>query len=341
MLIVALMCLLLTKPVSAQDWQYDEDNDLYHNCDLVASVKEAFGADNLMRFPDGNYMTMAYFLDRVFASCAVMNRAESVGEFNDSAAEPETELAVIAVLDDHETHSIDAADCSVSARDRFDEDLNVSLAGVNQESMSVDVYLPGASEPLDMPHVNSYETEVYGVALPVRTEWALGRYFPLGRYTFDLHIHDQSYRFQWLRRDEAVNTIVVACLDPTSEEATENGILAELEDGEIYSFLASDCTLETSDFAGEVDLKLLVSADDMDSVEVRLFYPGELSAIELDNVTNMVEESGTPYRVEFVKGETFPTGVYVIEVLMNDELYRFNWNRQDDGFKTVAFICTR
>ena len=183
----------------AQDWQYDEENDIHHNCELIAKVKEEYGDEQLIKFSDDDHMTLAFFFDRILSTCTETSQAADPGEFDDTAAEPESELEVIAVLEDHELYSIDEADCSVSVKDRFEEDLNVSLAGVEQDSMSVDVYLPGASAPLDMPHENNYEIEVYGIALPVRTEWAVGRNFPLGRYTFDVHVEDESYRFQWLR----------------------------------------------------------------------------------------------------------------------------------------------
>ena len=207
LILILMMGLVSAAGVWAQDWRYDEENDLYYNCALIARLKADFGEEDIMKFPDDDLMTLNYFFDRVFATCAEKDWGGAAGEFDDTAAEPERELEVIAVLEDHEFYSIDEADCSVSAQDRFDEDLNVSLAGAQQDSMSVDVYLPAARKPLDMPHVNNYEIEVYGVELPVRTEWAVGSHFPLGRYTFDVHIADAGYRLQWLRRDAAVNTI--------------------------------------------------------------------------------------------------------------------------------------
>ena len=340
--LILLIGLISTVVVWAQDWQFDEENEIYYNCELIVRLKADFGEENIMKFPDDDLMTLTYFFDRVFSTCAEMDRGGTAGEFDDTAAEPESELEVIAVLDDHELYSIDEADCSVSVKDRFEEDLNVSLAGMEQDSMSVDVYLPGASAPLDMPHENNYEIEVYGIALPVRTEWAVGRNFPLGRYTFDVHVEDESYRFQWLRREAVVNTIVVTCVNLSEVEDAEGSVMAELEDGEAYRFLDSDCILETSDFAGEEnDLKLLISAEDLESVELRIFYPGAASAVEKDSETSMVADDGTPYRAEFIDGETFPTGIYTIEVLMDGQSYRFNWDRQDDSYRTVVFTCTR
>ncbi len=339
---LALISLAALGALSAQEWQYDEENEIYYNCSLVARMKADFGEENIMKFPDGDLMTWHYFADRVFSTCADFNRGGDAGQFDDTAAEPTSELQIVAVLDDHEFYSLDEADCSVSVKDRFEEDLNVSLAGAQQDSMSVDVYLPGASEPLDMPHVNNYEIEAYGVEVPVRTEWALGSNFPLGRYTFDVHIADASYRLQWLRREAAVNTIVVTCVDDSPLDADENAVLAELQDGEIYQFLDSDCVLETSDFAGDDDdLKLLVSGEEIDSMELRIFYPGAAIAVAADNVIGMETDEGMPYRVELIYGETFPTGIFAIEAIMDEQSYRFSWDRQDDRFRSVMFSCTR
>ena len=116
------------------------------------------------------------------------------------------------------------------AKDRFDEDLNVSIAGAKQEEVTVTVYLPGASQALDMPNVNTHESEVFGVSVPTRVEWAVGKNFPLGRYTYDVHIRDDAYRFQWLRRGRAVNTIVVTCVDSAVMGAFADELTAEDDD---------------------------------------------------------------------------------------------------------------
>ena len=228
--ITILICLLMAAPAVAQDWQLDEDHEVYQNCELIDLLKEEYGEVDIMKFTDGNTMNLAFFLDRVFSSCAEWNRGSASDAFDDTPAEPETELEVITALEDHDVYSIDEADCSVMAKDRFEEDLNVSLTGAEQGDMSVDVYLPGTTQPLDMPNVNSYEAEILGVSVPTRTEWAVGRNFPLGRYTFDVHLGDDSYRFQWLRQNRAVNTIVVTCVDPSVEAAFAEELTAESDD---------------------------------------------------------------------------------------------------------------
>ena len=229
-ILVFLVGLVAIASVTAQDWQYDEDNEVYQNCALIDVLKEAYGDETIMKFADGDQMTVAFFLDRVFALCAEWNRGDASDTFDDRPAEPETALEVSAVLEDREVYSIDAADCSVMAQDRFEEDLNVSLAGAIQEDISVAVYLPGSSQALDMPNVNTYEAEILGVKVPTRVEWAVGRNFPLGRYTFDVQIEEDSYRFQWLRRNRAVNTIVITCVDAAVEDAFAEELTTEEND---------------------------------------------------------------------------------------------------------------
>lgn len=225
-----LIVAILAAPLLAQDWQYDEASEIYGNCELIDLLKETHGEAAIMKFADGDTMSLAFFLDRVFGVCAEWNRGEASDDFDDTPAEPETQLDISAVLEDHEVYSIDEADCSVMAKDRFDEDLNVSIAGAKQENITVAVYLPGTSEPLDMPNVNTHETELLGVSVPTRVEWAVGRNFPLGRYTVDVHIGDDAYRFQWLRRERAVNTIVITCVDSAVMDAFAEELTSESDD---------------------------------------------------------------------------------------------------------------
>lgn len=224
-----LVVAVFTAPLLAQDWAYDETNEIHQNCELIDLLKAAHGDTAIMRFADGNTMNLAYFLDRIFGACTEWNRGEVSDAFDDTPAEPESDLEVSAVLEDHDVYSIDEADCSVMAKDRFEEDLNVSIAGANQENIAVAVYLPGTREPLDMPNTNSQEAEVLGVTVPTRVDWAVGRNFPLGRYTVDVSINDDAYRFQWLRRSRAVNTIVVTCVDADVTAAFADELRAEAD----------------------------------------------------------------------------------------------------------------
>ena len=194
-------------------------------------LKEAHGNAAIMRFADGNTMNLAFFLDRIFGACAEWNRGEASDAVDDTPAEPETDLEISAVLEDHDVYSIDQADCSVMAKDRFDEDLNVSIGGANQERIAVAVYLPGTRQPPDMPNVNTHATELLGVTVPTRVEWSVGRNFPLGRYNVDVHINEDAYRFQRLRRSRAVNTIVVTCVDAAVMGAFADELRGESDDG--------------------------------------------------------------------------------------------------------------
>ncbi len=82
-----------------------------------------------------------------------------------------------------------------------------------------------------MPNVNTHETEMLGVSVPTRVEWAVGRNFPVGRFTVNVRINKDAYRFQWLRRSRAVNTIVVTCVDSAVMAAFADELRAESADG--------------------------------------------------------------------------------------------------------------
>lgn len=222
MFFVLMLALLPALTATGQDWRYDSAAEAHLNCSLIAMLKAEYGAENIMKFPDGDLMTLAYFIDRVFTACAKSIEAGALQPFNDEPAEPETDLEISAILEDHGFYSLDEVGCSVKVTNRFDEDLNVSLAGAYQDDMSVDIYSPGESQALTLPNVNRYEAGIAGLTLPARTEWATGNSFPLGRYTFDIEVFDHSYRFQWLRRDAAVNTIVLTCLHMVDESEFED-----------------------------------------------------------------------------------------------------------------------
>ena len=98
--LAVLVLILLAAPLLAQDWAYDEANEIYQNCELIDVLKETYGEVEVMKFADGNTMSLAFFLDRVFGACAEWNRGEASDDFDDTPAEPETDLEISAVLED-------------------------------------------------------------------------------------------------------------------------------------------------------------------------------------------------------------------------------------------------
>ncbi|MCY3779223.1 MAG: hypothetical protein OXG78_02850 [Chloroflexi bacterium] len=329
-----LMALISTMAVWAQDWRYDEENELYFNCALIAGLKADFGEEDILKFADDDRMTVAEFFDWSFETCAEMDGDDAAGESDDAASEPE----VIAVLADQEEFTLFDDGCSVRVADRFEEDLYVSLAGSRRGETSVDVYLPGESEKIDMPNVGHEEVNVYGIETPIRNEWVEGDSFPLGLYRFDVHIGDSTYRFEWQRADEAVNTIIVSCLDLKADSDFEVEVTAELADGELFPLEESGCHVGTIDLEAEF-FSTVVSGTDRDSMSVEVTYPQMSTPVQMQHVESFVTDEGIPMRIEWVEAPNFPTGAYLISVTINERTRHFRWDRQDDAFRTIVLTC--
>lgn len=335
--LMILMGLVAAAVVWAQDWRYDEENELYFNCELIANLKADFGEEDIVQFADDERMTLTAFFDWSFTTCAAMANDEADGLVDDAAAESETELDFVAVLGDREEFTLLDVGCSVRVADRFEADLYVSLAG-RREEIKVDVYLPGVSEKIEMPNVSHENVNVYGVETPIRNEWVEGDSFPLGLYRFDVHVSGSTYRFQWQRQDEAVNTIIVSCLDLRADGDFDVEVTAALSDGELYPLEDSGCHVGTIDLEAEF-FSTVVSGTDRDNMIVEVTYPQMSSPIQMQYEESLVSDEGIPIRIEWVEAPNFPTGAYLISVTMNERTRHFRWDRQDDAFRTIVLTC--
>ena len=208
---------LISAAAGAQDWRFDKEDESYFNCALIASLKADFGAEPMLRFADGDTFTVDDFFDGSYPACAEMASDDAIGEADAAADQLENELEVIAVLEDHEEYTLFDAGCSVRVADRFEADLNLSLAGRRREQITVDVYLPGESEKIAMPHVRHEEINVYGIVTPMRIEWVEAPDFPTGAYLISVRINERTRHFRWDRRDDAYRTIILSCLPAESE----------------------------------------------------------------------------------------------------------------------------
>ena len=334
LILILLLGLISTAVVWAQDWRYDEENELYFDCALIASLRADFGEETILKFANDDQMTMAEFFDGSFPACAEMDKGGAAGVLEG----PERELDVIAVLEDHEEYTLYDVGCSVRVADRFEENLNLSLAGRRRAETSVDVDLPGEYEMIDMPFVRHEELNIYGIETPIRNEWAEGDRFPLGLYRFDVHISDSTYRFEWKRDDDAVNTIIVSCLDLKAEGDFDVAVTAVLTDGEFYQLEENGCHVGTIDLEAEF-FSTIVSGADTDAMMLELTYPQMSTPVQTQHVESLVSDKGIPMRIEWVEAPNFPTGAYLISVTMNGRTRHFRWERQDDAFRTIVLTC--
>jgi len=338
LLLVLTLALIVTAVVAAQDWRYDEENRLYFNCGLVASLKADFGDEAILKFADGDLFTVAEFLDWSLEACAKIASDEAADASVDAGALSETALEVSAVLNDHDEFTLFDIGCSVSVADRFEANLNVSVAGSRREETSVDIYLPGEREKIDLPNVRHEEINIYGIETPIRNEWVEGESFPLGLYRFDVQIGDSTYRFEWRRADDAVNTIIVSCLDLKSDGDFDVEVTADLSDGELYPLEDSGCHVGAINLEAEF-FSTVVSGMESDEMIVEVTYPQMSTPVRMQHVENFVSDEGIPTRIEWVDAPNFPTGAYLISVTLNEQTLHFRWDRQDDAFRTIVLTC--
>ena len=72
--VVAVALLAVVGAVSAQDWRRDDENDIQYNCELVNALKEAAGAEGLMRTEAASSRA---WLDSLIISSAVLAAGQS------------------------------------------------------------------------------------------------------------------------------------------------------------------------------------------------------------------------------------------------------------------------
>ena len=384
LLVLLLIALLLVTAVSAQDWRYDADTEFNINCTVVDKLHQEFGDEPLMMRDDSFFISLSELLDTLYPVCLaeveedtiMPDSSETADESEASPAEESEEatvasaagasadeIEVTAVLENSQMHSLFDVDCGVMVADRFDEDFNVAITGERQSSASVDVYLPGETEPLDLEHVHRYSVNVRGTDVPTRTEWAVRESFPMGLYTFDVHVDDQSYRFQWEREDEAFNTLVLTCLDSIDEaepadaetaaaedDAADSAAAAtdaeseivRLENDKIHTIEPEGCVVAV-DTRFEDDFNVNIAGNNQDGLAVDVYLPGESEPLVMDDSHSYSVDIGgpLPVRTEWAVGDEFPMGLYSFVAHIDDNVYRFEWDRQDEAYRTFVLTCYR
>lgn len=338
LILILMMALFSAVMMRAQDWQYDEAHNLFFNCGLIARLKTDFGERNIIRFSDDDQMTLKAFLDQFMSGCADQGIGDAGGANDLGAAEAEGESAIVAVLEDGDEFTLADVGCSVRLADRFDANLNVSVAGTRREETAVDVYLPGESEKTELPNTDHEVVNVYGIETPIRNEWVERERFPLGPYRIDVHIREATYHFKWLREDEAVNTIIVNCLDLKADGEFEVDVSVELADGEFYHLEDSDCHVGTIDLEAEF-FSTIVAGADRDNMFVEVTYPQMSTPVQMQYEESFISDEGIPTRIKWVEAPNFPTGAYLVSVTLGERTRHFRWNRRDDAFRTVVLTC--
>ena len=339
-----LALLLAPSTVFAQDWQYDESVGATYDCDVIEAIAAEYGDLDFMKLDDGGYAKFGPILRSIFVVCPFWDEDETApvasAENVESVAELDSQAEDVAQLKDNELYAIDGPDCNVVTLERSDTDLGVSFAGAWQDRVSVDIYLPGESRAIALPNVHDYELEANDITFPVYTAWADPGDYPLGRYYFDLHIDDVTYRFGWLRQDAAINTITVTCVELALHGLTDAELTTRLKDGDAYELAGGACLIATAKLTEDM-LSVLVTAEDLDNSKVQVTYPGMRNPIQMTHVDELLSPEGEPLRVEGIFAEEHPLGAYLITVSVHEQAYHLLWDREEHAYKTIILNCDR
>ena len=273
-------------------------------------------------------------MNTVSLSC--LGREEEIGAAaaaapEDAAAAEDSTKAVIA-LDSREGYRLEEEGCTFTVADDGGKEFRVSIIGKGQEGLSVDVYLPGISEPLVMDGIHEYEEDI-GIIIPARLEWVEGDSFPLGMYTFDVNIQENSYRFQWEREDDVYRSVALACFG-------KGALIPELKvlaDNERTFIPDTDCLIWTR--AWDTEFNIIIVGEKQDEMAVEIYFPGEDLPQSLDGRNLNEFDDGTPYRVEWIEGSVFPLGLYYIDVTIDGQLYPYQWQREEHSVNTFGVEC--
>lgn len=262
-----------------------------------------------------------------------VSETEAAAGDNIEAVETGEAADAIYVMGADEVHRFEHEGCVLTVDPEPKEDFNLTIIGADQDGLSIDVYLPGETEPSAMDGVHTYEQDFEFITLPARFEWIEGDSFPLGEYRFDVQIGESSHQIRWQRDDHDQRAIALICFGA-------GGLIPELKvlgDDESTFIPETDCLIWTE--AWSTDLNVIIAGESQDQMSVALYFPDDDEPIEMDLVNSGQFDSGMPYRVEWLTGETFPIGLYNIDVTIESELYQYQWQREDQSVNTFGVEC--
>lgn len=360
--IVLALLLLLASHAFAQDWQDDDGTGSRYDCDLVRELIAEYGDQDFLQTSPNSFATLATFLDTLFPKC--LEKTADADSASETAAEsdPGTTVAiqVEAELKLDKMYPFHDA-CLITLSDEDSSDLNIYIASHRHESISVAVYLPGETEPAPIASSDIHDMQ----GLPYRIDHVDVEELPAGRYTIDMTVDEDVYRFEWLRALADHASVIVSCVGeegPTvlpqlqaeylrkqevaqaSKESAsaadpEIEVFAELE-ADSVQILDNDCFIILTD-RFDTPFNVSVAGNGLDMMSIDVFLPAEsepaaIAATEQDELS-----SGLPVRIEWLAADHFPPGKYVIDAHIGEESYRLEWLRDDDLDYTIMLSCVR
>lgn len=360
-LVVGIL-LILASNAFAQDWQDDDSTGSRYDCDLVRELIAEYGDKDLLQTSPNSFATLATFLDTLFPKC--LEKTAGADSASETAAEAESETTVAiqveAELKQDKMYPFHDA-CLITLSDEDSSDLNVYIASHRHDSISVAVYLPGETDPA--PIASSDIQDMQGV--PYRVDYVDVQEIPAGRYTIDMTVDEDVYRFEWLRALADHASVIVSCVGedgPTilpqlqaeylrkreaAQAATDSVFAAEPEievfavlDADSVQVLDNDCFIIITD-RFDTPFNVSVAGNGLDMMSIDVYLPAESEPAAVAETEHDELSSGIPVRIEWLAADQFPTGKYVIDAHIGEESYRLEWLRDDDIDYTLMLSCIR
>jgi len=249
--------------------------------------------------------------------------------------EPERQIPVAATLQSDEWYEIEDVGCRVIVTGSDRLAFRVAIVGEGLQGLSVDVYFAGESQKAEMDPTGY----IFGDSdPPTKVSSNHGRLFPLGSTYFDVTVDDQTFRLRWNREGKAYRDFMLECLDRQADADTP----IDLEEGAWYQLRGEECVLVLSQLGENFNVQVVGDYSDKDFIEVTL--PGETAPAAFDGELIDVVDAGPdfgelPFRRQWISGENFPKGAYIIMATIKGVEYKFVWDRKNLEYDTVHVVC--
>lgn len=326
LLCILSLALLTACGAAPQEEDAGEESEPVDMCELLAFYELAQYSDDVDDEARSKYMLLSVAMKPLFSECQEAVSSDSSG------ALPAVELPITTLLENDEWYELDEVGCRAMVAAHGELLFFAGVTGDSLEGLALDIYFAGESQPVEMDQ--TVVTTAADSGIPMKIFTKRGRIFPLGLYTFDVHVDEKTLRLQWNRESKVHRAFLLECPGRAPRAADMPMIVHE---GAMHLFAGDECTL-LLDTVGE-NFNVQVSGDNNDEASVDVFLPGETAPIAFDGEVKDVLHGKTPFRRQWLEGEEFPTGAYNIVVTFEGVEYKFTWERTGAEYDNVHVVC--
>ena len=139
-------------------------------------------------------------------------------------------------------------------------------------------------------------------------------------------------------QERQIDDDAASLAETETESATDESsdVLAVLEEGEMQVF-RDNCTIMITDEPVK-DISVYIASHYHESISVDVYLPGETVAAEVVHVSTETV-MGLPIRLDHIQAEQYPNGIYTFDVQVKEDIFRFQWLRNDPSDATLMLSC--